>query len=219
MIFNNRFTAGNLLADKLEIYKNDKELLVLSVPRGGVVVGSQIAYHLDAPHIAIVVKKLSAPHNKELAIGAISSDGSKIVRWDLLSKIGISKEYLTNEVLSKKKAIKILERKLQGNDLSSEIIKFKKYVLVDDGIATGATILAAIRQMKSIKMVGEKERMAGLILAIPVIAKEVYNKLSSEVEEIVSLDIPDNLISVGQFYKDFSQVSDEEVIRLLENKI
>jgi len=68
-------------------------------------------------------------------------------------------------------------------------------------------------------MVGEKERMAGLILAIPVIAKEVYNKLSSEVEEIVSLDIPDNLISVGQFYKDFSQVSDEEVIRLLENKI
>jgi len=73
--------------------------------------------------------------------------------------------------------------------------------------------------MKSIKMVGEKERMAGLILAIPVIAKEVYNKLSSEVEEIVSLDIPDNLISVGQFYKDFSQVSDEEVIRLLENKI
>ena len=196
MIFNNRFTAGNLLADKLEIYKNDKELLVLSVPRGGVVVGSQIAYHLDTPHIAIVVKKLSAPHN-----------------------IGISKEYLTNEVLSKKKAIKILERKLQGNDLSSEIIKFKKYVLVDDGIATGATILAAIRQMKSIKMVGEKERMAGLILAIPVIAKEVYNKLSSEVEEIVSLDIPDNLISVGQFYKDFSQVSDEEVIRLLENKI
>lgn len=215
-MFQNREEAGKLLSQKLKFYKNSQNAVILAIPRGGVVVGRQIAKILSVPLSIVVVKKLGAPHNPELAIGAIASSGVKYIDWDLVLRSGIEQEYLDQEIKEKGKEVEEREKKfLERSNLrgGSTSLKDKKIIiLVDDGIATGATTMAAIKYIKEQRTYNKEQNF---ILAVPVIAKETYVRLKSEVDNIIALEIPDSFNAVGQFYKDFPQVSDEEAIDLL----
>lgn len=208
-MFKNRVEAGRILSKKLVKYSRDKYTTVLSVPRGGIVVGKELAKNLILPHSHIVVKKLSAPNNSELAIGALAPDGVKVIDWELALRIGVDQEYLDVEI--KRKQEEVEERMKKFSRYAGQISNFKTIILTDDGIATGSTILAAIKYIKNLKPT-TYNLSPKIILAVPVIAKDTFIKLKSEVDEIVALEIPDSFSAVGQFYKEFPQITDEEVI-------
>lgn len=207
-MFQNREEAGKLLADRLLNYKKQKETVILAIPRGGVVVARQIADNLSLPLSIVVVKKLGAPGNPELAIGALAPAGVKYINWDLALRSGVEQEYLDREIKDKSKEIKERIKKFQIPHSKFQIKNYKNFILVDDGVATGATTLAAIKYIRYIQ--------STIILAVPVIAKETYNKLQTEVDKIVALEVPESFGAVGEFYREFPQVSDGEVIKLLK---
>lgn len=217
-MFKNRVEAGRLLSDKLIKYRGNTKTAVLSIPRGGIVVGQELAKNLNLPLTYVVVKKLRAPGNPELAIGALAPDGVKVIDWELALKIGVEQEYLDEEIERKQKEVeerteKFLERSnLRGGSTS---LKDKNFIiLTDDGVATGATVLAAIKYIKNLKPT-TYNLSPKIILAVPVVAKDTFDKLKSEVDEIIALEIPDSFSAVGQFYEEFPQVTDEEVIKML----
>lgn len=218
-MFQDRSEAGLLLADKLSSYKKHKQAQVLAIPRGGIVIGSQIAKKLSLPLSIIVVKKLGAPGNPELAIGALAPGNVKYIDWDLALRSGVEQEYLETEIKDKSEQIKEREKKFfERSNLPRGSTSWegkKIIILVDDGIATGATTFVAIKYIKQLAIRQLADKKMTIVLAIPVIAKETYNKLQSQVDKIVALEIPDSFAAVGQFYRDFPQVSDEEVIKLL----
>lgn len=210
-MFQNRKEAGMLLSKRLSNFKKDENAIILAIPRGGVVVGKQISQDLSLPLSLVVVKKLGAPSNPELAIGALAPSGVKYIDWDLALRIGAEQEYLDREIRQKKKEVEERVKKFQISNF--KFSKYKTFILVDDGIATGATTLAAIEYIKaSVKRKAESEK---LILAVPVIAKETYNRLQEKVDKIVALETPEFFGAVGEFYREFPQISDEEVIKLL----
>ncbi len=213
-MFQNREEAGNLLSQKLNFCKNSKDTIILAIPRGGVVVGRQIAKILNLPLSLVVIKKLGAPKNPELAIGAIAPDGVKYIDWKLVERLEIEEEYLDHEIKDKSEEVKEKIKKFKIRNPKSEIRNKKKIILTDDGIATGATTLAAI---KYIKHLYPKPYTLNpkIILAVPVIAKDTFDRLKSEVDKIVALEVPGSFKAVGQFYKEFEQIIDEEVIKLL----
>lgn len=212
-MFKNREEAGILLAEKLKELKLDKEAVVLAIPRGGVVVGETIARNLKIPLTLVVVKKLGAPGNSELAIGAIAPDNICYLDWRLITSLDVGKEYLNEEI--KRKSREVEERRIKYQVSSVKNQEYRQTILVDDGIATGATTLAAI---KYIKLVNPKPFNPKIILAVPVIAKRVYDRLKSEIDEIIALEVSDDFFAVGQFYRNFEQVTDEEVIKILNSK-
>lgn len=232
-MFQNRKEAGKLLSQKLKFYKNSKNAVILAIPRGGVVVGRQIADRLHIPLSVLVVKKLSAPHNPELAIGALAPAGVKYIDWDLVLRSGVEQEYFDKEIREKSKEIEERVRKFQFSSASwrIKIQNYKTFILVDDGIATGATTLAAMKYIKEVlgvrgqgSEIGKEEKLKSktynlkpkIILAVPVIAKDTYNKLKSNVDQIVALEASGSFNAVGQFYLEFPQVSDEEVMKCLK---
>ena len=224
-MFKNREEAGRILSKKLVKYRRDKNATVLSIPRGGIVVGKELAKNLILPHSHIVVKKLSAPNNSELAIGALAPSGVKVIDWELALRIGVDQEYLDEEIKRKSREVEEREKefkiqlfnKAQGKNAKVKIKDKKIIILVDDGVATGSTILAALKYIKNIKLTANDQKLK-TILAVPVIAQDTYNKLKSEVNEIVALEIPDSFSAVGQFYEEFPQVTDEEVLEIITNK-
>lgn len=210
-MFRNRLDAGKLLAKEiLPLVLRDS--IVVALARGGVVVGRQVADILQIPLFGLVVKKLRAPQNLELAIGAVTSDGTKYINWELALKIPVEQEYLDTEIQTRKKEALDVERKytLQCADLK-RIVEKKNVFLVDDGVATGSTAKTAILWLKDAKA-------KKIILAVPVIAKDTCSELQSKVGKIVALEVSDNFSAVGQFYEEFGQVTDEEVIKLISNK-
>lgn len=222
IVFQNREKAGLLLAEKLKEFKSRKDVIVLAIPRGGVVVGKQLALNLKLPISCVVVKKLGAPGNPELAIGALAPSSVKYIDWDLALRNGVEQDYLDKEIEVKRKEVEERVRKFMVHD-SWFMVKDKKIViLVDDGIATGATTLAAIKYIKQTLSSSRQARtiIAGkstIILAIPVIAKDTYGRLQSEVDEIITLEIPESFGAVGEFYREFPQVSDDEVVNILKS--
>lgn len=211
-MFQNRKEAGILLSQKLDIFQDDLAgALVLAIPRGGVVVGAQIADHLHLPLDIIVIKKLRAPGNSELAIGAVAPGGVQFVDWELVLRSGVEQEYLDQELSDRRKEVEERVKKYQipntkfQINFKNQISKYKTIILVDDGVATGATVLAAL------KYIGKKIK---IILAVPVIARDIYDTLESKVE-IIALEIPESFGAVGEFYKEFPQVTDEEVVKML----
>ena len=213
-MFKNRVEAGRILSKKLVKYRRDKNATVLSIPRGGIIVGKELAKNLILPHSHIVVKKLSAPNNSELAIGALAPSGVKVIDWELALRIGVDQEYLDEEI--KRKSREAEERMNKFNSpAGGQISNFKTIILTDDGVATGSTVLAAIKYIKEQRTKNKEQK---IILAVPVIAQDTYNKLKSEVNEIVALEIPDSFSAVGQFYEEFPQVTDEEVLEIITNK-
>ncbi|MEM2910259.1 MAG: phosphoribosyltransferase [Nitrososphaerota archaeon] len=209
MIFKNRTEAGMLLAKALKEYKGC-DVVVLAVPRGGVVVGYYVAKELGCPLDVIVPRKLGAPFQPELAIGAVAEDGTTVLNEDLVNSMGVSQQYIEKKV---KEEVAEIKRRISLYRSGKEAIpvKDKIVVLVDDGLATGATIKAAISYVKKL---GPK----ALVVAVPVAPPETIRSLRQEVDKVICLSTPEPFYAIGQFYEEFEQVEDEEVIRLLSVK-
>lgn len=207
-MFDSRIDAGQKLAQEL-IKRQVKADLVLGIPRGGVVVAEKIAQKLHLPLDVVVVKKLGAPHNPELAIGALAPDNVTYIDEALVSSVGGNKKYLNEEVMRQHQALAARQQLLR-QDKQELTVENRRVVLTDDGVATGATVRVAIEWLK-------KHHVGRIILAVPVVSQDIKDKLCALVDECVILETPEKFSAVGQFYQQFEQVSDEEVIELLAN--
>lgn len=208
MFFYDRNDAGKRLASALKSYGNNSNAIVVALPRGGVVVGYEVAKALNLPLEIVCPRKLGAPFNPELAIGAVTETGESILSEELMQELGISPDYLKQQIeQEKKKAQWRLQHYRQGKPPRE--FKGKIVLLVDDGLATGATMRAAI---KTVKAEGAKK----IVMAIPVAPPDTLRKLRSEVDETVCLEAPSSFYAVGQFYHSFDQVTDEEVVELFD---
>lgn len=210
VMFNNREDAGKQLGLKIKSFFKEDNYIVAAITRGGIVVGKVIADFLKTSFRAIVIKKIGAPYNSELAIGAVGS--GKTIYWDndLVSRLNIDDNYKLLAVTDKFKEIKKLE-KIFNIDKKRLDFKDKRVILVDDGVATGATVLCA---QKVLQMQGAKE----IILAVPVISQESYILIEKYFDNIIALESPLRFSAVGEFYRDFPQVEDKEVIKRLRKQ-
>ena len=209
MLFTNRHEAGRRLAERLLALK-DRRPVVLALPRGGVPVGFEVARALAAPLDLVLVRKIGAPFQEELAVGAIADGEHPELVTDprLVADLDISPEYLEE---AKSAALQEIERRrrVYFGDRQPVDVAGCTAIVVDDGIATGATMLAALRATL-------RRKPARLVLAVPVAPRHTIEKLRREVDETVCLDTPADFFAVGQFYRQFPQLRDEEVIALLD---
>ncbi len=206
MVFADRVAAGRMLAARLEKFRG-ADVLVLGIPRGGVVVAAEVARELQAPLDVVVPRKIGAPFDKELAVGAVGPDGTVLFDEFILKCLGLEKAALAEEVEAE---IAEMKRRLAlyrgGRPPFS--CKGRTVIVVDDGIATGLTVRATLRALR-------KQDPAQLVLAVPVAPRESLEKLAPEADEIVVVHVPPYFYAVGQFYEDFRQTTDSEVISLL----
>jgi len=205
--FRNRKEAGQLLALELADYADRKDCVVLALPRGGVPVAHEISHALRIPLDILVVRKLGVPGHEELAMGAIASGGIRIINPHTLSALGISSGAVAEVERRELMEMERRERLYRGNKGPLEV-REKSVILVDDGIATGATIRAAIA---SLRQRGARR----IVVASPVAPESVVISLSNVAEEIVCVLKPKDFGGVGWWYEDFSQTSDEEVRHIL----
>lgn len=198
------------MAAKLKDWQKKKGLIVLAIPRGGLIVGKQLSQTLNCPLDIIVTKKIGAPGNPELAIGAVGARGKPVINQKLARQVDADKEYLEKEITSRQAEV---ERRIQEyrGDKPAPNLKDKIVIITDDGIATGATMEAAVEVVR-------QEEPKKIIVAVPVTARDSLKKLEEKADEVVYLDAPLMFFAVGQFYQEFGQVSDEEVINILKNK-
>jgi len=207
LVFKDRRDAGQQLAAKLIGYKS-KSPFVLGIPRGGVVVAAEVARELGAPLDVIIPRKIGAPFNKELAVGAVAPDGTTIFDERALFMLGLTKADLEDQVRHELEEIKRRSNTYRGNR-RPPVLEGKTVIMVDDGIATGMTAMAALESVR-------KLNPDSLVLAVPVASMEAVSLLKQYVDELVCLLVPDVFYAVGQFYRDFGQTSDQEVINLLK---
>ncbi len=208
-MFKNRRDAGRKLAAPLLVYR-DQHPVVLALPRGGVPVAYEIACALDAPLDIIVVRKLGAPGQPELGIGAVV-DGDhpqRVFNEDLLRLLHVSDDYLNREVALELQEIRRRQERYRGGRPPVAVAD-RTAIVVDDGIATGASMRAALRGVR-------RSRPRRLVLAVPIAPPDTIAALRPEVDDLVCLSTPAFFQAVGQFYDEFTQTTDEEVIRLLE---
>ncbi len=208
--FSDRVDAGKNLAKALSNF-DSKNGLVLAIPRGGVVVGFEIAQALRLPLDVIIPHKLGAPYNPELAIGAITEDGSTVLDENLIAYLDVTRKYIFEE--SERQKIEIERRLgLYRQNLPSLDLKGKDVIVVDDGIATGSTMKAALLSVKN-------KGATTITVAIPVGPPSTIKELEKQANKVVCLYMPEYFQAIGQFYDDFSQTTDDEVIGLLrENR-
>lgn len=207
MIFKNRKQAGEQLAQQLKRYQG-KDTVVLAIPRGGVVVGREVARALDCPLDVIIPRKIGAPGNSEFAIGAIGPHDQIFLDQEIIGQYQIPKEYINAEIGRQGLEMERRERVYRGGRPPLSL-KDKTVILVDDGIATGATTRVAIQ---SVKCQNPKE----LVLAVPVGPKDIMTALEKEVDEVVCLATPEPFYAIGQFYQEFSQNTDRQVVEILQ---
>lgn len=205
MIFQDRADAAKRLAKKLEWLKKD-EPIILAIPRGGVITGDVIASELGAKLDIIVSRKVGAPDNPEFAIGAVMHDGSYYPNEEITRMLNVPQKYIDAEIALKMKEIE--QRLVRFRGSSEYKLEGKTVVLVDDGIATGATMFAAIRWVK-------KQKPKKLIVAIPVGPKETIDRLKEIADKVEVLYAPFFFNAVGEFYRDFDQVDDYEVQEIM----
>ena len=204
-ILKDRVEAGKRLASAVKSV--GKDAIILGVPRGGVVVGFEVAQALCVPLDIIVTKKIGAPENPELAIGAVAEDGTYILDEDILRQIYVPKEYITEQVERQKQEIQRRLIRYRG-DVPYPNLKNREVVVIDDGVATGSTLKAALRLLRG---KGAKT----VVVAVPVGPPETIRELRKLADRVVVLFTPEPFYAIGQFYVDFSQTSDKEVIELL----
>lgn len=207
MRFTNRTEAGRVLAGYLTKYKEIPDGLVLGLPRGGVPVAFQVAQALRLPLDVFVVRKLGVPGRPELAMGAIATGPVRIRNDDVISTLGITEAVLDAVTEEETRELERREQLYRGVHSPPEVVA-RKVILVDDGIATGATMRSAIGAIKA-------QHPAKLVVAVPTIARETFAELQAQVDELVAVLIPANFYSVGQWYENFDQTSDEQVAELL----
>lgn len=208
MIFSNREEAGKILGAKVKERGYGKDSLVLGIPRGGVVVAKEVAKILKCELDIIIPRKLRSPFNPELAFGAISSDDSLVIDESLVSLLNISQEFIEQEKKTQLEEIKRRRKKYNMDKLLPDM-KRKTVILVDDGIATGATMKAGVISVK-------KKKPEKIIVAIPVASPQSVEELKEITDEVICLYAPAYFAAVGQFYTEFSQTSDDEVIEILK---
>ncbi len=208
MIFKSRAHAGYLLADKLKVYKEIKNGILIGLPRGGVVTAAVIAKALNLPLDVICPRKIRAPFHPELAIGAITTNDVGYLNEELIELLLVSDEYLKKEIEERQKDAKLRLQMYRKNKPPLDLNN-KTVILVDDGLATGATMLAAISEVK-------KSKAAKVIVAIPVAHPDSLKLIEDKVDDLVCLYSTPAFYAVQQFYENFDQTEDAEVIKLLE---
>jgi putative phosphoribosyl transferase len=208
MKFRNRQEAGREVAARLRKYANREDVLVLGLPRGGVSVAFEVAAALEVPLDIFVLRKLGVPGHEELAFGAIGSGGVRILNADVVDRLEITQLEVAAVTQEETRELERREKRYRGSRPPLDV-RGRTVILVDDGIATGASIRAAIHAIR-------KMRPTSLVVATPVAPRATCKLLRQEVDELVCVDIPEPFYGVGQFYQDFSEVSDEEVVALLD---
>jgi putative phosphoribosyl transferase len=206
--FSSRFEAGQLLASKLSDYQNHPEVLILALPRGGVPVAYEIAKELNLPLDVFLVRKLGVPGEDELAMGAIGSGGVRVLNRDVLRERRVSEAAIEAVTIKEQKELKRREA-LYRLGRPPLTLKNRTLILVDDGAATGATMLAAAQTAGS-------QNPSRIVVAVPVASTEAYDSLNGKVDEIVCQVVTPALEAVGLWYENFTQLTDEEVAELLD---
>jgi putative phosphoribosyl transferase len=218
VIFQNRIDAGEKLAERLSWLKQDRlkeqrrqqSTVILAIPRGGVIIGDIIASELDAKLDVVVSRKIGAPYNPELAIGAVMPDGSYFINQEIVNMLNIPEEYIQIQAHEQAKEIDRRLMSYRGSKEYDNEFEDKIVVLVDDGIATGATMLASAQWIKN------KQHCKKLVIAVPVAPRKFLDNLNQVADEVIVLYSPLSFEAVGQFYQDFSQVSDNEVKEIMK---
>jgi putative phosphoribosyl transferase len=206
MIFQDRRDAGRVLAKAIKTSLDSTDGIVLGLPRGGVPVGFEVARELSLPLDVVIVRKLGVPGHEELAMGAIASGGTAVVNQMVVHELGISMEAI--EKTAEREKLEIERRELAYRDGRPPIrVEDRTAILVDDGLATGSTMLAAARSLRS--------RARRVVIAVPVAAQSTCKQLRSEVDQVICATTPEPFLAVGSFYRDFAQTTDEEVRALL----
>jgi putative phosphoribosyl transferase len=208
MLLRDRIHAGRLLADRLTRYAREPALLVLALPRGGVLVGFPVAEALNAPLDVVIVRKLGVPGQSELAMGAIASGGVCVLSHELIETLGIPSRAVEAVIAREEQELARREALYRGGAPAPQI-RGRTIILVDDGIATGATIRAAAALVR-------RQQPGRLVIAAPVASPSTCAELADQADEIVCLARPEPFFAIGDFYEDFHQVSDEEVRDLLQ---
>ncbi|MCF4967218.1 phosphoribosyltransferase [Nostoc sp. CMAA1605] len=211
MLFKDRKAAGQVLASKLLDYANCPDVLVLALPRGGVPVAFEVAQALKVPLDVLVVRKLGVPDNPELAMGAIASGGVRIINQQVIDDIKITNEIIARVAAQEQRELERRESIYRGEEPFPELTG-RKVILVDDGLATGATMWAAVIAVR-------QKSPQEIVIAVPVAAPETYQQLLPKVEKIVCISTPSKFYSVGMWYEDFPQTTDAEVHELLKKSI
>ena len=206
-LYRDRLEAGRILATKLTAYADRKDVVVLALPRGGVPVAFEVAKALQAPLDVFVVRKLGVPGHEELAMGAIATGGVCVVNEHVVQMLAIPDVVIEEVAEREQKELERRER-LYRDDLPPSDVRDRTVILVDDGLATGSTMRAAIASLR-------KLQPARIVVAVPVAAPVVCDEFRAEVDEIVCASTPEPFFGVGYWYEDFSQTSDEEVHDLL----
>ncbi len=201
--FTDRSEAGLFLAEKLKDYKGKPDVIVLALPRGGVPVGYEVAKMLSVPLDVLIVRKLGVPGQEELAMGAVASGGEAVFNKDVIAMLQIKKSDIEAVIEAERVELKRRELAYRGAHPFPKL-ENKTIILVDDGIATGATMRAAIQSLK-------KQNPAKLIVATPVGETQVCQQMASMVDEVICLLTPEFFSSVGQWYQAFPQTTDKEV--------
>lgn len=206
MLFQDRREAGHVLAQSLEEFRGQRDVVVLALPRGGVPVGYEVARELNLPLDVFIVRKLGVPGQEELAMGAIASGGAVVLNQSIVDELGISSEEI--EAVAKREKLE-MERRENGYRSGLPPLKVEgcTTILIDDGLATGASMRVAARALRP--------RAQRVIVAVPVASESTCRELRSEVDQIVCAITPQPFYAVGMFYRNFEQTNDDEVRTLL----
>jgi putative phosphoribosyl transferase len=207
VIFKDRVEAGRKLAEALKRYRG-KDIVVLGIPRGGVVVANEVAKELEAPLDIVVSRKIEAPGEPEFALGAVTQEGEVIMDRQAAESLGATPQYLDDQIRKKREEVKDRMRMLRGDAPYPEL-EGRTIIIVDDGIATGSSVSAAVMSVK-------KRRPKEIIVATPVAPKDAVETLSEDNTKVVSLETPRAFLAIGEFYQDFGQVEDIEVKRIID---
>jgi putative phosphoribosyl transferase len=206
--FQDRADAGRQLAESLREYAGRPGLIVLGLPRGGVPVAFEVARALDAPLDVFVVRKLGVPGHEELAMGAIASGGVRVLNERVVEELELGDEVIASVTAAEQRELERRELALRGGQ-AGEPLAGRRVILVDDGLATGASMRAAVIALRA-------QDVAELVVAVPIAAPEVCASFEDDVDAIVCAHTPEPFHAVGFWYDDFSQTTDDEVRELLE---
>jgi predicted phosphoribosyltransferase len=205
--FSDRAEAGRLLAEKLDKYAGREDVIVLGLPRGGLPVAFEVARRLRAPLDVFIVRKLGVPGFEELAAGAIASGGVRVLNEDVMRSIPNADEVIESVTAKETAELERREQSYRDGRLAPEM-RDRVAILVDDGLATGATMHAAVKALRY-------RGAAKIVVAVPVGPLETCREFEEEADEVICATAPEFFHAVGQFYEDFSQISDEEVREIL----
>src|SRR5690242_7140667 len=210
MLFHARADAGRELAAKLRRYAGRDDVVVLGLPRGGVPVAYEVARALGAPLDVFLVRKLGVPGYEELAMGAVATGGVRVLNDQIVQRLGIP-QYIIDAVPAREQQELARRERLYRGGRPPPDVRGKTVILVDDGLATGATMRAAVMALRQLQP-------AGIVVAIPTASPETCEELKAEVDDIVCAITPEPFFAVGHWYEDFSQTTDEEVRDLLTRR-